>query len=173
MVKKIGSKRFLWLPRHSKEVRVRLALGQSMLTIAEAFGCHRDTIKGHIEREQLVPADGMALVALVKEIESAKAIENLFDADPGSIQQARLRTALQQYVSSAQSDETMEEGDMNGHKEIGEMSDDELRVYVASLVPGLETKGLGGDEPPGDGVSLAISVSENGKARSKSAASGH
>ena len=142
MVEKISKNKISlgqhWCERHSKEVTLRLALGQTHGTIARAIGFKTDTVRARIKRDRLKRALSKAeRFQLSLEIEQDRLLEGLLSEAPGTPRHARLSAAhiaAQTARSGVASDETEKEGQMI----LGEMSDDELRTYVASLVPGLE-----------------------------------
>ena len=151
-----------WQARHSREAALRLYLGQTKAQIAAAMGFTDRTVRTHVQAEGLAaPMDGAARLALLAAVEVDRVMAELLDAEPGSPVQARLRTsflALRRGLAGSGTDQ--QESDMKTRGEIGEMSDDELRNYVASLVPGLELKTARDDGSAGLGTGQRVQVSD-------------
>ncbi len=163
MVEKMNDEVMRWLVRHSREVQVRLALGHSITAIAETFGCGRDTVTRHIELEAFsVPSSSAEILSLAVEVEGHKVIEDVFGAMPGSAAQARLRTSLLAFSKPSRTLSNDEETGMKSLKDLEEMADDELRDYVASLVPGLEVKDARAPDETTSGSDGKISVPDDG-----------
>jgi hypothetical protein len=158
MVEKVRKTARRWLRRHSLEAVLRLAEGQSHMQLAEVMDFCVDTVRKHIKDEKLE-----ALAAMTLSLERSRLRLELLDAESGAATQARLRAS---YATLSKLGEPAieQESDVKTRKAIGEMSDDELRAYVASLVPGLEVKTATGNRPRGIGTDERISVSENGEA---------
>lgn len=162
MVEKEKRNQAVWLPCHSREARLRWSLGQSFNEIAARMDWHPATISKHAQLEGLdVPISRAEQIALINEISLDRAMRCLLDIEPGAAAETRLLARLNDFQT--------QEDDMKTRAAIGEMSDDELRRYVASLVPGLETKAAMADEPRGDGADERVSVPAVGTTRAEAA----
>ncbi len=164
MVEKVRKTARRWLRRHSLEAVLRLAEGQSHMQLAEVMDFCVDTVRKHIKDEKLdAPQNEEALAAMTLSLERSRLRLELLDAESGAATLARLRAS---YATLSKLGEPAieQESDVKTRKAIGEMSDDELRAYVASLVPGLEVKTATGNGPRGIGTDERVSVSENGEA---------
>lgn len=174
MVGKLRKQPIRWTPFTSRVVALRLALGQSVTEIAKAIGCCADTVRAHVDKEKLdIELSDRARLALAEAVEAERILAELQTVEPGSPAQARLRTSLKGFRKQADEQSDFSEGAMEPTKTIGEMSDDELRVYVASLVPGLEVKSADSVEqnrPASDG---RVSVSDDGEAGPEAARTGN
>ena len=162
MVEKEKQKPTVWLPCHSREVHLRRSLGQACFAIAACMGWDRRTINQHVLDEGL----GRVLtraeqVRLINEISLERALLALLEVEPGAAAEGRLLARVNEIEA--------QESDVKTRAAIGEMSDDELRRYVASLVPGLETKAVMGDGPRGTGTDERVSVPDVGQARAEAA----
>jgi hypothetical protein len=165
MVEKQKQKPTVWLPRHSREVHLRRSLGQACPAIAASMGWARRTIDQHVLDEDLDRILTRAeQVRLINEISLERALLALLDVEPGAAAEGRLLARVNEIEA--------QESDVKTRAAIGEMSDDELRNYVASLVPGLETKAAMGDEPRAVGTGGGVSVPDVGTARAEAASSG-
>lgn len=164
MSEQVGITRFVWRDRHSKEARLRRAFGQTHSAIGEAFGCRRETVAAHIKRHDLdAPLGQQEQFRLIAEIEADKIIHDLLEVDAGSASQARLRTSFLALSKHLPEGQEMEELEMESSTPIKEMNDDELDMFLASLVSGLEGTGTEGVcKRCGNEVTARVSVSENG-----------
>ncbi|MGC6499672.1 MAG: hypothetical protein ACON4C_05715 [Henriciella sp.] len=156
-----------WSSRHALETRLRLGFGQGVPEIAVALGFHPRTVRGHIRSDGLVPpATGQERRDLILSLDEERAVQGLLSAEPGSAAQLRLRRSLM--AGEGRTDPVQEqETDMRSLKEIREMSEDELRAYVASLVPGLESKATADAHAGPERTDGEISLSEDGTPRSE------
>lgn len=172
MVEKIRKPAKRWKRRHSQEAILRLAEGQSAPMLAEIMDFNVDTVRNHIQAEQLNHvSDDDRLAAIALQLELSRLRLELLDAESGSAVQARLRASFAT-LSKMGSEKLEEEAGMMTKQKLGEMSDDELRAYVASLVPGLEVKAANRDDG-GRGVSdERVSVSDDGADRAEAAKAG-
>ena len=162
MVEEEKQESTVWLPRHSREVQVRLSLGQTRNAIAGAMDIELQAVEQHIQDEGL---DGNLTCAeqveYVTEISLQRALLALLETEPGAAVEGRLLLRVSEFVA--------QESDVKTRAAIGEMSDDELRDYVASLVPGLETKTVAGDESRGTGADERVSVPNVGETGAETA----
>jgi len=165
MVEKQKQKPTVWLPRHSREVHLRRSLGQACPAIATSMGWARRTIDQHVLDEDLDRVLTRAeQVRLINEISLERALWALLDIEAGAAAEGRLLARVNEIEA--------QEGDVKTRAAIGEMSDDELRDYVASLVPRLETKAANGDEPRRGGIDERVSVPNVGQAGAEAATRG-
>lgn len=172
MVEKTRKVAKRWNRRHSLEAVLRLAEGQSAPRLAEVMGFSVDTVRNHIKAEQLNHArDEDRLTAVALQLERSRLRLELLDAESGSAVQARLRASFAT-LSKLGLEASEQESGMMTKRKLGEMSDDELRAYVASLVPGLEVKAVSRNDG-GRGVSdERVSVSDDGAGRAEATKAG-
>ena len=169
MVDKIRKPAKRWKRRHSLEAILRLAEGQSAPMLAEIMDFNVDTVRNHIQAEQLNHvSDDERLAAIALQLELSRLRLELLDAETGSAVQARLRASFAT-LSKLGSEKQEEEAGMMTKQKLGEMSDDELRAYVASLVPGLEVKAVFGDDLCGGESDQRVPVPDDGAGRAETA----
>lgn len=176
--KEDSSKRF-WSPRDSLETRLRRSYGETYHSIGAAIGFSADTVRIRAKQDKLKPAETVAerLALALALVADAVAHETLTGQAAGAEQhkqRQQLRMLYQALVPmkgrpAASQDK---EADMKHLKDIKEMSDDDLRAYVASLVSGLEAKTTPTSEPSTDGIHGRKSVSEKRASGSDSATDG-
>jgi transposase-like protein len=168
MVEKLKRKPTRWRPHLSALTRLHLALGYSIAEIASEIGCHVDTVRSHIRHERLDrPLSEMDCAALAVSVELGRIMQELQTAEPGSSLQTQLRQQLKAYQKGLDASGTPSRDDGPQDKTLGEMSDDELRAYLADLVPGLATEIAGQPaEPQGSSGAGAVSISGPGTERS-------
>lgn len=171
MIKNIVKPSRNWLERHSKEVILRRSLGQSYPEIAQALGWNENTVKSRARREGLDrPISVGERKQLIGEVERDKVIEGLLDAVAGSPVYMRLRTCVEMLSETREQGPDAEAREAEKRKEIGEMSDAELRAYVAELVPGLARRTA--DEPGAKEFDGGPSVPADGAAGPETANAG-
>ncbi len=163
MIRKNAKPSRKWLQRHSKEVILRRSLGQSYPEIAQAIGWNENTVKSRARREGLNrPISAGERKQLIGEVERDKVIEGLLDAVAGSPVHMRLRTCVEMLSEGSEQGPDADAREAEKRKEIGEMSDAELRAYVAGLVPGLARRTR--DDPGAKESDGRPSVSADGAA---------
>ena len=163
MLDKVGSnavpsKRF-WSPRDALEARLRRSYGETYQAIGEAIGFSADTVRIRMKRDGLKPADSVAerLALALSLVADTVAREALTGAasDAALLRQRQelrlLYQALHPALGAAPNTQD-KEGAMKTIKDIKEMSDDDLRAYVAGLVSGLESKSTPRSDPGPDGM---------------------
>lgn len=160
MVEKLKRKRTRWTPHLSRVTRLHLALGRTIPDIASVIGCHWQTVRKYIDLENLdAPMNEPARAALAETVELEKILLELQQAEPGSSQQSRLRQHLKAFHKRVEISLTDGLSKSAREKTLGEMSDGELRTYLATLVPGLESDSHpAGPEPSGPDRAVAVSV---------------
>ena len=170
MVKKTRHSGRFWRDRHSKETRLRLSLGQSRQEISDAIGFCRRTVGKHIETANLdAPLSLSERVTIACELEADKTIIDALGAQSGSVAQARFRAGLKALSEKPNQPRAEQEFVMRSLKEIREMSGDELRAYVASLVPGLESKATPESQPDRGRTHGALPLPADSASRPKTA----
>ena len=172
MVKKTPHSSRFWRDRHSKETRLRLSLGQSRQEISDAIGFSLWTVARYVESANLdAPLSLPERVEIACELETDKMIIDALEAQSGSLAQARLRAGLKGLSGTLNQSKAGQEFVMRSLKEIREMSGDELRAYVASLVPGLESKATPEPQPDRGRTDGALSLPADSPAGPKAAGS--
>lgn len=164
---KPGAPKKLWSQRDSLETRLRRSYGETSETIAQAIGFAPDTVRLHMKAEKLAPAksvtERLALaLALMADTVARETLTGAEFAPAQHRQRQELRLLYQALhpASGMGAHAQDKEGDMKHLKDIKEMSDDDLRAYVASLVSGLEAKTTPASEPGSNGIHSREPVSE-------------
>lgn len=183
MLEKLGSKaavpKRFWSPRDSLESRLRRSYGETYESIGAAIGFSSDTVRIRMKRDKLEPAqtvvERLALaLALVADQVAQETLTGQSAEPEQHKQRQQLRMLYQALVPMKGGPPASQdkEADMKHLKDIKEMSDDDLRAYVASLVSGLEAKTTPAPESGPDGIHGREPVSEKRQTGSDSAPDG-
>ena len=133
-----------WPTQRRREAWLRYLLCRSRPQTASELGCGLTELDHNLpafkEPIEISLAD---LLTLFEHFDTERNLSELLTAKSGSIEQARLRAALRartQLHIKRRSTEMPAPTHLKSLAQLEEMSGDELRDYMASLVPGLEHK---------------------------------
>lgn len=145
------------------EVWCRRALGQTQDEIGDAMGRTGEAVRARLKTLKDAPFTRQSRLYLLRRMVALRAMAHLLDAVPGSAAEGRLLARLEAL------NETEEEQDVAQTRDIGDMDEDELRAFVADLVPRLETKSAGQADSGAGRVAGAVSVPADGAGRAEAA----
>jgi len=132
------------LQQHRRLACLLWMLGLSQNSIAEHIGCGPDMVLSLLPKRLSAQSVSVCdLLQLFERFDLERNILEIIGAESGSAQQARLRASLRARLKQNPKQKGADMQNETSLKTLGqleEMSCDELRDYVVSLVPGLEHK---------------------------------